>query len=135
MNDAELITLLREQYGEQIKLTETLPKAYFPGGIEAVKAIYLGCDPTNNSYNIEFEYAFAHEYKGTEFNQFLKMHTDQLKQIGLDWNHVYSQNLECNLLEMNRRKNIKIIYKDLTLFFTFTNQKITIIWLQEYLQF
>ena len=46
---------------EQIKLTETLPKAYNPGGIEAVKAIYLGCDPTNNSYNIEFEYAFAHE--------------------------------------------------------------------------
>ena len=31
--DAELITLLREQYGEQIKLTETLPKAYNPGGV------------------------------------------------------------------------------------------------------
>ena len=93
MNDAQLITLLREQYGEQIKLTETLPKAYNPGGIEAVKAIYLGCDPTNNSYNIEFEYAFAHEYKGPEFEQFLKMHTDQLEQIDLDWNRVYCQNL------------------------------------------
>ena len=93
MNDAQLITLLRENYGEQIKLTETLPKAYNPGGIEDVKAIYLGCDPTNNSYNIEFEYAFAHKHKGTEFNQFLKMHSEQLKQIGLDWNHVYAQNL------------------------------------------
>jgi len=93
MNDAQLIFQLREKYGEQIKLTDKFPQAYCPGGIGAVKAIYLGCDPTNNAFSIEFEYAFAHEYKGSEFKQFLRMHTEQLKEIGLNWNEVYTQNL------------------------------------------
>jgi hypothetical protein len=93
MTDTELINLLSETYGEQIVVTEKLPQAFCPGGVEAVIAIYLGCDPTNNSYNIEFEFAFAHGHKGTEFKQFLKMHTEQLKAINLDWTQVYTQNL------------------------------------------
>lgn len=93
MTDIEIINQLNETYGEQIILTEKLPQAYCPGGLDAVKAIYLGCDPTNNSYKIEFDYAFAHEHKGSEFRQFLKMHTEQLKEIGLNWNTVYTQNL------------------------------------------
>jgi hypothetical protein len=93
MTDVQLINQLRETYGEQIVVTEKLPQAFCPGGVEAVKAIYLGCDPTNNSYKIEFDYAFAHEYRGSEFRQFLKMHTEQLKAIDLGWTQVYTQNL------------------------------------------
>ena len=93
MTDKELIDQLYETYGEEIVVTEKLPQAYCPGGIEAVKAIYLGCDPTNNSYKIEFDHAFAHGYEGAEFKQLVKAHTEQLKAIGLNWDTVYAQNL------------------------------------------
>jgi len=93
MTDQELINQLHETYGEQIVLTENMPQAYCPGGKDEVRAIYLGCDPTNLKYNILFPYAFAHGYKGPEFKDFIKMHADQLKNIGLSWENVYAQNL------------------------------------------
>jgi hypothetical protein len=60
MSDIEIINQLTETFGEQIVVTEKLPKTYCPGGIEAVKAIYLGCDPTNTAKNFQFEHAFSH---------------------------------------------------------------------------
>ena len=93
MNDIQLISELSETYGDQIVVTEKLPQAYCPGGIEAVKAIYLGCDPTNTSKNILFDYAFAHGCEEKGFVQFRKMHLQQLKEIDLNWELVYTQNL------------------------------------------
>ncbi|MFZ4740399.1 MAG: hypothetical protein ACOYLE_04480 [Bacteroidales bacterium] len=105
MNDQEIINQLYEKYGEEIVKTEFLPKAYNPGGINAVKAIYLGCDPTNTKYDIKFEYAFAHKYKGTEFKQFINSHTEQLTKIGLSWETVYTQNLCRNYFKEESSKN------------------------------
>jgi hypothetical protein len=105
MNDQEIIKQLYEQYGEEIVKTEFLPKAYNPGGINTVKAIYLGCDPTNTKYNIPFCHAFAHGYKGTEFKQFIKIHEEQLKEIGLSWETVYTQNLCRNYFKEESSKN------------------------------
>ncbi len=105
MNDQELINQLRETYGEQIVVTNDLPKAYCPGGIEAVQAIYLGCDPTNLKYNIHFPYVFAHNYAGNEFKQFIKMHMEQLKAIDLKWETVYTQNLCRNYFDLETGVN------------------------------
>ena len=105
MNDQEIINHLYEKHGEEIVKTEFLPKAYNPGGINAVKAIYLGCDPTNTKYNIPFSYAFAHGYKGNEFKQFIKAHEEQLKEIGLKWETVYTQNLCRNYFKKESSKN------------------------------
>ena len=105
MTDQEIIQHLHETYGEQIILTESLPQAYCPGGKDKVKAIYLGCDPTNLKYNAQFPYAFAHGYDGPEFKQLIKMHYDQLKAVGLSWETVYAQNLCRNYFDMETGVN------------------------------
>ena len=105
MNDTVILKKLMEQYGEQILPIDVFPKAYCPGGISNVKAIYLGCDPSNkHSTNLPF--AFAHESDLKIFNSFIKTHTEQLMQIKLNWNDVYAQNLCRNYFRDETSKNI-----------------------------
>lgn len=92
MTEAEILSGLRKTYGVQIRPNDTLPKAYCPGGLQNVKAIYLGCDPSNK-HSETLPYVFAQESGLKIFNSFIKAHTEQLEQIGLDWNCVYTQNL------------------------------------------
>ena len=100
----EIIAELLALYPTGIKVTDTFPEAYCPGGISNVKAIYLGCDPSNQ-HSSTLPYAFAHESKLKIFNSFLKSHTEQLTQIGLGWDKVYTQNLCRNYFEKETSKN------------------------------
>ncbi|MBA4311175.1 MAG: hypothetical protein C0417_00955 [Chlorobiaceae bacterium] len=60
----------------------------------SVKAIYLGCDPTNTKYMNRFEYAFAlPDGRKYHFEQFVEGHRKQLEAIRLSWDQVYVQNL------------------------------------------
>ena len=104
MTDKEIVKELIALYGNQIKDVYELPRAYCSGGIEDVKAIYLGCDPSNNK-NIQFPFAFAHECGVKLFDPFIKSHTAQLEQIGLSWDKVYTQNLCRNYFKEETSKN------------------------------
>lgn len=104
MQDKDIVRKLIELYGEHILPIKKLPSAYCPGGISNVKAIYLGCDPSN-IHSTELPYAFAHECKLNIFKSFISSHSEQLNQIGLDWNHVYAQNLCRNYFIDETSKN------------------------------
>lgn len=104
MGEKDIIFELSKIFGEQIPPITPLPKAYCPGGLSNVKAIYLGCDPSNN-HSTKLPFAFAHESGFKVFNSFIKSHTEQLEQIGLNWNCVYSQNLCRNYFEKETYKN------------------------------
>jgi hypothetical protein len=85
------LALLKEQFPDEVMATETLPSAYCEQ-IENVKAIVLGCDPSNrHSHNLE--YAFGIDSGIPKLNLFFSGIEANLKQIGLDRKCVYIQNL------------------------------------------
>lgn len=104
MGEKDIIFESSKIFGEQVHSITPLPKAYCPGGISNVKAIYLGCDPSNK-HSETLPYAFAHESGLKVFNSFLKSHTEQLEQIKLNWESVYTQNLCRNYFEKETYKN------------------------------
>lgn len=104
MTDKEKVKELIALYGNQILEISELPKAYYPGGIDKVKAIYLGCDPSNK-HSTELPYVFAHESNIKVFKPFIESHTEQLKQIDLCWDNVYTQNLCRNYFKEETSKN------------------------------
>lgn len=104
MSDKSTILQLIKAFGKQIKPIDLLPAPYCPGGLSNVKAIYLGCDPSNN-HSTKLPFAFAHESGFKVFNSFIKSHTEQLEQIGLNWGRVYTQNLCRNYFEKETYKN------------------------------
>lgn len=104
MQDKDTIKILVDLYGDHILPVEKLPHAFCPGGVVNVKAIYLGCDPSN-VHSAELPYVFAHECELGIFNSFIKAHTEQLAQIGLSWETVYTQNLCRNYFKKETSKN------------------------------
>lgn len=104
MNDEIIIKTLTDLYGDQILPITNFPKAYCPGKTIEVRAIYLGCDPSNMHCRC-LPYAFAHESGHKIFNKFIQDHTDQLGQIGLSWGTVYTQNLCRNYFKEETSKN------------------------------
>ncbi|MBI2419798.1 MAG: hypothetical protein HYV28_18190 [Ignavibacteriales bacterium] len=105
--DKNIVAYLLKKYGENILPVENLPKAYCPGGIEKVKAIYLGCDPSN-THTTSMPYAFAHKCGCNYFNSFINSHTQQLACIGLTWETVYTQNLCRNYFQKETSINLKL---------------------------
>lgn len=82
MTDLEVISQLKGRYGAGIKDIFPFPKPYMIDKAQ-VKAIYLGCDPSNRS-NDTFEYAFALEGTNTRYNQFISSHLKDLNVVGLN---------------------------------------------------
>ena len=105
MNETDIVVRLIEAFGEKILPVYEIPKAYYPGGILNVKAIYLGCDPSNK-HSTNLPYVFAHESGLKIFNAFINAHTEQLRQIRLSWNAVYTQNLCRNYFADETAKNL-----------------------------
>lgn len=102
-----MISELIKQYGSEKILDYTpFPKPWNPG-IEKVKAIYLGCDPSNKSQD-RFEYVFALKSGNPRYNAFLKSHGDNLSAINLGWDSVYVQNLCQNYFMEETSKNLKL---------------------------
>lgn len=106
MNNIEAIKLLRDKFGEDILPITQMPKAYCNNTNE-VKAIYLGCDPSNK-HSQSLPYAFALKSSIKIFNGFIKTHEENLNAIGLNWNSVYVQNLCQNYFEKETSKNYKV---------------------------
>lgn len=103
----EILTKLTDLFPSQIDMTKKIPKPYWKeeNGAGKVKAIYLGCDPTNTVKNIQFEYAFAHGTSDPGFKRFITLHENQLTSIGLNWDLVYAQNLCQNYFTSETAKN------------------------------
>ena len=107
MKDKEILHDLQTKFGENILDASPFPKAYCPGGIENVKAIYLGCDPSNK-HSTKLRCAFAHESDLPVFKQFINKHSKQVENIGLSWDTVYTQNLCRNYFAKETTNNISL---------------------------
>lgn len=103
--DTELLQVLKEKFNDEIDDRFYLPKAFWMGEKEMVKAVYLGCDPTNTNKNIQFDYAFSHGCNDKGFVTFRKKHLKQLEAIDLTWETVYTQNLCRNYFKSETSKN------------------------------
>ena len=103
--DKELLQVLKEKFNDEIDDRFYLPKAFWMGEKEMVKAVYLGCDPTNTNKNIQFDFAFSHGCNDKGFVTFRNKHLKQLEAIGLTWETVYTQNLCRNYFMSETSKN------------------------------
>lgn len=94
-----------------------------------VKAILLGCDPSNN-HNKRLPYVFAIGSGDPVFTQFISSWKKSLKAIGLDFGCVYIQNLCQNYFDAETSENkiwkliaelwIPVLKKELEIFDTST---------------
>lgn len=102
----QIIDQLRNAQIESLDEYTPFPKPYFVA-IDQVKAIYLGCDPSNN-LGKRFCHAFALP-DGTQygFGRFVSGHEENLKQIGLGWNDLYVQNLCQNYFREETSNNLR----------------------------
>jgi hypothetical protein len=107
-SDKEILNELINKFPIGIESKYPFPKPY-PEKVnpEKVKAIYLGCDPTN-SHTDELSHVFALVNTPQVFKGFVTTHTNQLKAIGLNWNDVYVQNLCRNYFLKETGKNLRI---------------------------
>jgi hypothetical protein len=103
--DSELLKELKNKFNDEIDDRFYLPKAYWTGNKEMIKAIYLGCDPTNTKKNIQFDFAFSHGCNDKCFVLFRNKHLKQLEAIDLNWDMVYTQNLCRNYFKSETSKN------------------------------
>lgn len=117
MTDPEIISYLKEKYGIGIQEYIPFPKPYVED-IDHVKAIYLGCDPSNVS-NDKFEFAFALEGTNPRYNQFISSHQKNLNTIDLKWNNLYVQNLCLNYFQKETSKNLKLWKQTVREFWTY----------------
>ena len=106
MDAKKLVKNLIREYGEGIVDEYSFPKPWNPG-IEKVKAIYLGCDPSNR-WQDRFEYAFALEGTNPRYRAFLKSHETNLAAVNLGWDKVYVQNLCQNYFRKETSKNLRL---------------------------
>ncbi len=97
---------LHEKFGEGVLPITPFPKPYRKD-ISKIKAIYLGCDPSN-SHSHTLPYVFALESGFPIFKKFLKDHESNLNQVGLSWETVYVQNLCQNYFKKETADNWKL---------------------------
>jgi len=90
MTENEILKELHFKFGDLI-LNNSFPKPYCKN-LDTVKAILLGCDPTNK-FSANLPYVFALESGLPIFNSFIAHWERSLNEIGLSLNNVYIQNL------------------------------------------
>jgi hypothetical protein len=105
LQDQERIIIQLREKGVKGVLDYTpFPEPYVQN-VDQVKAILLGCDPSNKQGK-RFRYAFAlptgEEYG---FTQFVRGHQSNLQRVGLDWDSVYVQNLCQNYFDSQTAEN------------------------------
>lgn len=88
--DKRTITEVAKTVNQHV-LYNPFPKAY-PPKPKNIKAILLGCDPTNNASR-EMPNVFGIKSGNPKFNSFLETLESNLKEVGLTFDVVYSQNL------------------------------------------
>jgi hypothetical protein len=102
MTPTEIRNKLKPEDRERV-LDHPYPKAYCHD-LNNVKAILLGCDPSNN-HNKHLPYVFALESGDKKFNSFLKSWESSLEAIDLRFEMVYIQNLCRNYFEHETSQN------------------------------
>jgi hypothetical protein len=103
--DQERIIIKLRDMGVKGVLNYTpFPEPYVQN-MDHVKAILLGCDPSNKQQK-RFRYAFAlptgEEYG---FTKFVRSHESNLHELGLNWGTVYVQNLCQNYFDAQTGEN------------------------------
>ena len=101
-----ILEVLQSKFPKEVVLTEKLPFAYCKD-ISNVKAIVLGCDPTNNLKSQNLKFAFGIGNKDQKLNMFFSGIECNLKEIGLSKDEVYIQNLCQNYFHNVTSKNKK----------------------------
>jgi hypothetical protein len=101
----EILAQLREAEITNVDSYTPFPMPFYCD-LSKVKAIYLGCDPSNTKYNQRFDYVFALP-SGDDygFRQFVRSHHSNLDEVGLSWETVYVQNLYQNYFTKETSKN------------------------------
>jgi hypothetical protein len=133
LKDEEILTELKNKFGDEVKDYLPFPKPY-PDNIKSPKAILLGCDPTNTSYNFRFEYVFAlgtdKDLNGkdiTKFKEkFLPNFITSLKSVDLTFETIYTQNLCQNYFEKETSKNLKIWNQAAKIWIPYLKQELSV---------
>lgn len=105
-NEIEIIDELQNHFGDEVLAITPFPKPYCED-ISNVKAIYLGCDPSNK-HSHKLPYAFVLESKLPIFNKFLIDHSSNLSHVSLSWDNVYVQNLCQNYFRKETSQNLPV---------------------------
>lgn len=105
-SEQEIVKELRTLFGKEVLENTPFPIPYCKNK-NNVRAIYLGCDPSNR-HSKNLKYAFALESDLPIFNKFLHDHLENLKQVDLDWEYVYVQNLCQNYFEKETSDNLTL---------------------------
>lgn len=108
LNERKVVRELQAMFGSKVLNQVPFPKSH-PKDKSKVRAIYLGCDPSNKHCKA-LPYAFALESKVPIFNKFIQDHTKNLAAIGLNWETVHAQNLCQNYFKDETSKN-QILWK------------------------
>jgi hypothetical protein len=99
----EIIHSLKKKYPQHIEDNYLIPSPWCINK-HNVKAILLGCDPSNNHiHNMPFVFCLGIDI--SIFNSFKKSFEDDLNEIGLGWDNVYVQNLCKNYFDKETGKN------------------------------
>ncbi|MCK5278007.1 MAG: hypothetical protein KAK04_05700 [Cyclobacteriaceae bacterium] len=103
MTPEEIRSKLLDESSRSLILDDPYPEAYYKD-LDNVKAILLGCDPSNN-YRVKFPYVFALQFDDSRFNAFKSNWKRSLGAINLGFDTVYIQNLCRNYFEHETSKN------------------------------
>lgn len=106
MRDSQIVAELRRtfpKFADRI-YDYPFPKPYCKDK-KTVRAIYLGCDPSNN-YVHDMKYVFMIGHEHSKFNSFKKFHKTNLNEVGLDWDSVYTQNICRNYFSKETSANL-----------------------------
>ena len=106
MEIRQIMRQLKELFPEDILDRYPLPSPWCENR-DAVKAILLGCDPSNK-HNMSLPYVFALGADIPRFNAFKKAFEKDLAVVGLSWNTVYVQNLCRNYFLKETSNNKKV---------------------------
>ena len=95
---------LRKDFGQGVLVDTPFPEPYCEEKSK-VKAIYLGCDPSNKHCR-KLEYVFALPNGDPPvFRRMIATIGANLRQVGLSWDNVFVQNLCRNYFELETAKN------------------------------
>ena len=138
MGENEIINKLISNFGNEILPIIPFPKPYYKD-ITNIKAIYLGCDPSNK-HSTSLEFAFGLKSNLNIFNKFHRDQLSNLEEVNLNWDNVYVQNLCRNYFLKETSENLKLWKRaakcwipNLKDELKFINQKIPILLTSSYL--
>lgn len=96
----EICRYIKNNYPTIYQDTKSLPWAY--EGKSKIRAIVLGADPSNTTYNKRFEFVFGLEKKNS---QYFKGIESNLNWLGLSLDDIYVQNIIQNYFKVETSKN------------------------------